>query len=56
MPLVAYVRYVERLVELEASDPNVDWSDEPRLDGRQRSVALWASDIGSSQPSLQPTT
>ena len=55
MPLVAHTRYLDRFLELEVSDPIVDWNDEPRVDGGQRCIILWVSDTASLAPTLQPT-
>jgi hypothetical protein len=45
MPLAAHTRYLDRLLELEASDPFVDWSNEPTVDDGRRCVALWLNDV-----------
>ena len=55
MPLAAHTRYLDRFLELEVSDPIVDWNDEPRVDGGQRCIILWVSDTASLEPTLQPT-
>ena len=45
MPLVAHTRYLDRLLELERSDPFVDWDNEATVDNGQRCVALWLNDV-----------
>jgi len=55
MSLAAHTRYLDRFLELEVSDPIVDWNDEPHVDGRQRCIILWVSDTASLEPTLQPT-
>ena len=45
MSLSAHIRYIDRLLELEVSDPMVDWSDEPPVRGGQRCISLWLHDV-----------
>jgi hypothetical protein len=54
MSLTAHTRYLDRFLELEVSDPMVDWNDEPRVDGGQRCIILWMNDIAPVEPTLQP--
>ena len=52
METQSILRFKKRVAELRKTDTLIDWSDVKILDGQQRRVALWLSEVGDGNRAI----